>query len=131
MTDPHVPEGIRLQKVLANAGVGSRRACEQLISQGRVTVNGTVVRELGTRIDPAGAVIHVDDARVFLDDTHLTLALNKPVGVVSSMADEFDRPEDRKSTRLNSSHVATSYAVSCLNKKIELQNSVTPFLPYH
>lgn len=96
MTDPHVPDGIRLQKVLADAGVGSRRACEKLISQGRVKVNGSVVRELGTRVDPAGALIHVDDARVFLDDAHLTLALNKPVGVVSSMADEFDRPDLRQ-----------------------------------
>src|SRR5690625_883671 len=96
MTDPHVPDGIRLQKVLADAGVGSRRACERLISQGRVKVNGAVVSELGTRVDPAGALIHVDDARVFLDEAHLTLALNKPVGVVSSMADEFDRPDLRQ-----------------------------------
>ena len=62
MTDPHVPDGIRLQKVLADAGVGSRRACERLISQGRVKVNGSVVRELGTRVI-LRALIH-DDARV-------------------------------------------------------------------
>lgn len=93
MTDPHDPEGIRLQKVLAGAGVGSRRVCETLISQGRVKVDGTVVRELGTRVDPAKVTIHVDDQRVLLDDRHITLALNKPVGVVSSLADEFGRPD--------------------------------------
>src|SRR5699024_1677362 len=61
-----------------------------------VKVGGSVVRELGTRVDPAGALIHVDDARVLLDDAHLTLSLNKPVGVVSSMSDEFDRPDLRQ-----------------------------------
>lgn len=93
MTDPHVPDGIRLQKVLANAGVGSRRACEVLISQGRVKVDGQVVTELGTRVDPSASVIHVDDLRVSFDEAHITLALNKPLGVVSTMEDEFDRPD--------------------------------------
>ncbi len=93
MTDPHVPEGTRLQKVLASAGVGSRRACEKLISQGRVKVDGSVVRELGTRVDPAQSVIHVDDTRVTFDEANITLALNKPAGIVSSMADEFERPD--------------------------------------
>lgn len=93
MTDPHTPDGIRLQKVLASAGVGSRRACEALISQGRVKVDGQVVRELGTRVDPNAVTIHVDDLRINFDDSYVTLALNKPVGVVSSMADEFERPD--------------------------------------
>lgn len=93
MTDPHTPDGVRLQKVLASAGVGSRRACETLISQGRVKVNGAIVRELGTRVDPQGSTIHVDNLRVFTDQRDTTLALNKPLGVVSSMADEFDRPD--------------------------------------
>lgn len=91
--DPHVPGGIRLQKVLAQAGVASRRASEALIAAGRVKVDGNVVRELGTRIDPAAVTIHVDDARILLDDSHLTLALNKPTGVVSTMSDEFERPD--------------------------------------
>lgn len=99
MTDPHVPDGIRLQKVLASAGLGSRRACEALIAQGRVSVDGHVVQELGTRVDPATAVIHVDGVRVLLDDKILTLALNKPLGVVSSMADEYDRPDLRQFVR--------------------------------
>jgi 23S rRNA pseudouridine2605 synthase len=92
MTDQHVPEGVRLQKVLAGAGLGSRRACEEIIAAGRVTVNGDKVRELGTRVDPRTAVIHVDGLRVQLDDSIVTLALNKPEGVVSTMDDEFDRP---------------------------------------
>ncbi|MGC5617297.1 pseudouridine synthase [Georgenia sp. Z1491] len=91
MTDPHTPEGVRLQKVLAGAGVASRRASEELIAAGRVSVDGTIVRELGTRVDPATAVIHVDGSRVQLDDTLLTLALNKPRGVVSTMDDPDGR----------------------------------------
>jgi 23S rRNA pseudouridine2605 synthase len=92
MTDQHVPEGVRLQKVLAGAGLGSRRACEEIIAAGRVTVNGEKVRELGTRVDPRTAVIHVDGLRVQLDDSLVTLALNKPEGVVSTMDDELGRP---------------------------------------
>lgn len=90
--DVHEPEGVRLQKVLAGAGLGSRRACEEIIASGRVTVDGQVVRELGTRVNPTSAVIHVDGLRVQLDDSLLTLALNKPVGVVSTMDDPQGRP---------------------------------------
>ncbi|TDE88125.1 rRNA pseudouridine synthase [Occultella glacieicola] len=91
--DVHDPGGIRLQKVLAGAGLGSRRACEEIITSGRVTVDGVQVRELGVRVDPATAVIHVDGARVQLDDSVVTIALNKPVGVYSSMRDEQGRPD--------------------------------------
>lgn len=90
--DVHVPDGVRLQKVLAGAGLGSRRACEALITTGRVSVDGQVVRELGVRIDPAVNVVHVDGLRVQLDDSLITLALNKPAGVVSTMDDELGRP---------------------------------------
>ncbi|MFC7406620.1 pseudouridine synthase [Georgenia alba] len=86
-------EGVRLQKVLAGAGLGSRRTCEEFISAGRVVVDGEVVRQLGSRVDPRRAVIHVDGLRVQLDDSLVTLALNKPVGVVSSMNDERGRPD--------------------------------------
>lgn len=89
--DVHDPGGVRLQKVLAGAGIGSRRACEQLIAAGRVNVDGQIVRELGVRVDPLRAIIHVDGLRVQLDPGHLTLALHKPAGVVSSMADEQGR----------------------------------------
>lgn len=90
--DVHDPDGVRLQKVLAGAGVGSRRACEQIISAGRVTVDGVVVRELGVRVDPHTAVVHVDGLRLQLDTAVVTLALNKPRGVVSTMSDPQGRP---------------------------------------
>jgi 23S rRNA pseudouridine2605 synthase len=83
---------VRLQKVLASAGLGSRRACEDLITDGRVTVDGVPVRELGVRVDPATSAIHVDGMRVQLDTSLLTLALNKPLGVVSTMHDPEGRP---------------------------------------
>jgi 23S rRNA pseudouridine2605 synthase len=90
--DVHDPDGVRLQKLLAAAGVGSRRACENLISEGRVAVDGHVVRELGVRIDPGRQVVHVDGTRVQLDESRLYLAFNKPLGVVSTMNDELGRP---------------------------------------
>lgn len=90
--DVHDPDGVRLQKVLAQAGVGSRRACEELIAAGRVTVDGHTVRELGVRVDPIKAVIHVDGLRVQTDASLVYLAFNKPVGVVSTMTDPEGRP---------------------------------------
>ncbi|GAA1895847.1 pseudouridine synthase [Streptomyces sodiiphilus] len=85
------PEGERLQKVLARAGMGSRRACEELIGQARVEVNGSVVREQGTRVDPEKDEIKVDGLTV-ATQAHLFFALNKPVGVVSAMEDPEGRP---------------------------------------
>ncbi|MCL3862039.1 pseudouridine synthase [Actinotalea sp. K2] len=90
--DVHDPDGIRLQKVLASAGVGSRRACEGIITAGRVSVDGVVVRELGVRVDPLAAVIHVDGLRLQLDTSLVTIALNKPLNVVSTMHDPQGRP---------------------------------------
>jgi 23S rRNA pseudouridine2605 synthase len=84
-------EGIRLQKVLAQAGLGSRRKCEEFITAGRVTVNGEVMDELGTRVNPDVDVIHVDGVRIAQTSGHVVVALNKPRGVVSSMADEHGR----------------------------------------
>ncbi len=86
------PEGIRLQKVLSQAGVASRRAAERMISDGRVEVDGQVVTELGTRVDPHMSVVRVDGARVMLDDTLVHLALNKPRGMHSTMSDDLGRP---------------------------------------
>jgi 23S rRNA pseudouridine2605 synthase len=83
---------VRLQKVLADAGIGSRRACEVMISQGRVSVDGHVVTELGVRVDPARAVVRVDGMRLQLDTSRVYLALNKPRGVVSTMEDPQGRP---------------------------------------
>jgi len=90
--DVYVPDGVRLQKVLASAGVGSRRACEALIAAGRVEVDGVTVHELGMRVDPARSVIYVDGMRINVDEHKITLALNKPAGVVSTMSD----PEGRQ-----------------------------------
>lgn len=93
---PH-PEGERLQKVMAAAGVASRRASEILIAQGRVTVNGEVVTEPGHRVQPSDHV-SVDGTAVQLDVGKRYVMLNKPVGVVSTMADESGRPDLRRFT---------------------------------
>jgi 23S rRNA pseudouridine2605 synthase len=92
MTSDPQPEGVRLQKVLAQAGVASRRGAEDLIVRGRVSVDGTVVTELGRRVDPANAVIHVDGTKVNLRDDLIYLAFNKPKGVHSTMTDDRERP---------------------------------------
>lgn len=91
MTDDQ-PTGVRLQKVLAAAGIGSRRACEQLIAEGRVTVDGDPVREQGRRVDPATAVVRVDGMRISAPHGSLHLALNKPRGMVTAMTDPEGRP---------------------------------------
>ncbi len=86
-------EGVRLQKVLASAGVASRRVCEQYIVAGKVRVNGKVVKELGTRINPEIDQVAVNGQPIQLDSSRVYLALNKPYGVVSSMQDENGRPD--------------------------------------
>lgn len=91
--DVHDPDGIRLQKLLAGAGFGSRRACEKLIEEGRVEVDEQIVTELGVRVDPARQVVRVDGDRVVVDTDKIYLAFNKPAGVVSSMQDEEGRPD--------------------------------------
>lgn len=83
-------EGERLQKILARAGMGSRRACEELIEQSRVEVNGEIVVEQGMRVDPHRDEIKVDGLTV-ATQSHLFFALNKPAGVVSTMGDPDGR----------------------------------------
>lgn len=85
-------DGIRLQKLMAAAGVASRRVSEDLISAGRVTVNGEVVAELGRRVQETDRVA-VDGTAIQLDTTRRYLMLNKPVGIVSSLSDERGRPD--------------------------------------
>ncbi|MGZ4209188.1 MAG: pseudouridine synthase [Actinomycetota bacterium] len=85
-------EGERLQKVIAAAGVVSRRAAEQLIDQGRVSVDGQVVRVQGMRVDPARARIEVDGERINVDQRHEYIVLNKPAGVVTTAHDPQGRP---------------------------------------
>ncbi|WP_084012490.1 pseudouridine synthase [Thermobifida halotolerans] len=87
-----VPGGIRLQKALAQAGVASRRASEELIATGRVTVDGQVVRRFGARVDPEKSEIRVDGMRVVTSTDLRYYALNKPRGVVSTMDDPQGRP---------------------------------------
>jgi 23S rRNA pseudouridine2605 synthase len=86
-----VPGGVRLQKVLAAAGVGSRRHCEELIGAGRVEVDGEVVRRFGARVDPRRQVIRVDGRRIPASEDLVYLALNKPAGVLTTMSDSRGR----------------------------------------
>jgi 23S rRNA pseudouridine2605 synthase len=90
----------RLQKVLAHAGIASRRASERLIVEGRVTVNGAIVADLGVKVDPDRDAIKVDGKRVGAAPTHRTyLALHKPRGVVTTMSDPEGRPTVRDLVR--------------------------------
>jgi 23S rRNA pseudouridine2605 synthase len=84
---------IRLQKLLAQSGVASRRKCEELMLAGAVEVDGEVVTRLGTKVDPTTAVVRVNGKRLPPVSAHVYLVLNKPRGVVSTMAD----PEGRRS----------------------------------
>lgn len=83
---------LRLQKFLARAGVASRRASEDLMTAGRVTVNGKVVTELGSKVDPLMDNVAVDGRPVQLSDKPVTLMLNKPAGVITTMKAQSDKP---------------------------------------
>jgi 23S rRNA pseudouridine2605 synthase len=82
---------MRVQKFLARAGVASRRGSEDLMTAGRVKVNGAVVRELGSKVDPSADVVTVDDRPVRLADAPVYLVLHKPRGVVTTMSDPQGR----------------------------------------
>jgi pseudouridine synthase len=82
----------RLQKILSQAGIASRRASEKLIVDGRVTVNGDTVRELGSKADPASDDIRVDGRRVKLPEHHRYILLNKPRRYVTTRSDPQSRP---------------------------------------
>jgi len=84
---------VRLQKLLAQSGVASRRRCEELMLDGLVEVDGEVVTRLGTKVDPRTAVIRVEGRRLPPMSEHVYLVLNKPRGVVSTMSD----PQGRRS----------------------------------
>jgi 23S rRNA pseudouridine2605 synthase len=83
---------IRLNKALSGAGLGSRRAVEELVRAGRVSVAGEVVHDLGRRVDPRSDRVELDGSRVVLDERRRYWLLNKPAGVVSTAADPAGRP---------------------------------------
>ncbi|KAB7757286.1 MULTISPECIES: pseudouridine synthase [Mycobacteriaceae] len=85
-------EGVRLQKVLSQAGIASRRVAERMILDGRVEVDGQIVTELGTRVHPDRQIVRVDGSRVLVDEDLVYLALNKPKGMHSTMSDDQGRP---------------------------------------
>jgi 23S rRNA pseudouridine2605 synthase len=82
----------RLQKVLADAGIASRRASEQLILDGRVSIDGVQILELGTKCDPEISKVEVDGESISTKKTNVYLAFHKPVGVLSTMSDPDGRP---------------------------------------
>ena len=90
--DAHDADGTRLQKVLAGAGIGSRRACEVLIGEGRVSVDGATVLEQGMRVDPERVIVRVDGMRITTASGSTYLALNKPAGMLTAMQDPSGRP---------------------------------------
>ena len=94
MSDPIRPDGLypmRLQRFLARAGVASRRGSERLMTEGRVRVNGQVVTELGSKVDPHADEVTVDGAPVTLSDSHAYVMLNKPAGYLTTMSDPHGR----------------------------------------
>ncbi len=82
----------RLQKYLANNGVAARRKCEEFIQEGRVKVNGEVVKELGTKINPEKDIIEFDGKVVKPVGKKVYILLNKPIGYVTTVKDQFERP---------------------------------------
>ncbi len=82
----------RLQKVLAEAGVASRRKAEEMILDGRVMVDGKVIRTLGTKVDPEKSEVTVDGEAINVKKTKIYLALNKPRGILSTLSDPENRP---------------------------------------
>ncbi|MDK8524161.1 pseudouridine synthase [Corynebacterium sp. MSK150] len=92
LVDEDKPKGERLQKVLAKAGVASRRHAEILIDAGRVEVNGKIIVKQGVKVNPSVDVIRVDGVRVNVNEEHDYFVLNKPRGMQSTMSDDLGRP---------------------------------------
>ena len=92
LVDEDKPKGERLQKVLAKAGVASRRHAEILIDAGRVEVNGKIIVKQGVKVNPSVDVIRVDGVRVNVNEEHEYFVLNKPRGMQSTMSDDLERP---------------------------------------
>lgn len=84
-------EEVRLQKYLAEAGVASRRKAEELIIQGKISVNNKVVLELGTKINPVKDIVEYNGKRVTMQEEKVYILLNKPIGYVTTAKDQFNR----------------------------------------
>jgi len=82
----------RLQKIMAELGVASRRKCEEMILQGRVKVDGILIKELGIKVDKQKSIIEVDGKKLNDEIQKIYILLNKPVGYITSAKDQFDRP---------------------------------------
>lgn len=85
-------EQIRLQKFLANSGICSRRAAEKLIVDGKISVNGIVVTELGTKVQPEKDIIEYNGKKVNVQEKRVYILLNKPIGYVTTVKEQFGRP---------------------------------------
>lgn len=84
-------EEIRLQKYLAEAGIASRRKCEEYITDGRIKVNGKIINELGTKVNPEKDEIYFDDKKIENKEELVYILLNKPIGYVTTAKDQFNR----------------------------------------
>ena len=81
----------RLQKYLANCGIASRRKCEEYILEGKVKVNGNIIRELGTKINPQKDIVEYENKKVIPNNNNIYVLLNKPIGYVTTVEDQFER----------------------------------------
>ena len=81
----------RLQKYLANCGIASRRKCEEYISEGKIKVNGNIIRELGTKINPQKDTVEYENKKVIPNNNNIYILLNKPIGYVTTVEDQFGR----------------------------------------
>ena len=84
-------EKIRLQKFLAEAGIASRRKAEQFILQGKIKVNGKIITELGTKVDPKKDIIEFENKKIKQENKKIYILLNKPIGYVTTVKDKFNR----------------------------------------
>ncbi|HHY03598.1 MAG TPA: rRNA pseudouridine synthase, partial [Thermoanaerobacterales bacterium] len=83
---------MRLQKFMAKSGLGSRRACEEIIKQGRVEVNGKIINKMGMSVNPEKDRIKVDGELIQISTEKIYILMNKPTGVITTVNDPFNRP---------------------------------------
>ncbi len=113
-----VEESIRLQKFLANSGVASRRKCEELILDGKVSVNGQIVKELGTKVNPAVDKVEYCGNPVFSSNKFVYILLNKPIGYVTTAKDQFDRDSVLDLVKVKERVVPGSEGLICIHQEL-------------